>query len=46
MSICHNNVRDFEASFLKKVCADVQIEPPLQPANEDQARVDIRVRGF
>ena len=46
VSIRHNNVRDFEASLLEKVCADVQIEPPLQPVNEDQARVDIRARGF
>ena len=46
MSIRHNNVRDFEASLLRKVCADVQIEPPLQSVNEDQARVDVRARGF
>ena len=46
VSIRHNNVRDFEANLPKKVFADVQIEPPLQPINEDQARVDIRARGF
>ena len=45
-SIRHNNVRDFEARLLRKVCADVQIEPPLQSANEDQARVYVRARGF
>ena len=46
VSIRNNNVRDFEASLLEKVCANVQIEPPLQPVNEDPARVDIRARGF
>ena len=39
-------MRNFEASLLRKVCADVQIEPPLQSVNEDQARVYVRARGF
>ena len=52
----HNDIRDFEAAMLSKVCADVEIEPPLQPiANEvlpkncttsDEARLDVRARGF
>ena len=32
--------------LLQKVFADVKIEPPLQPVNDDQARVDIRARCF
>ena len=27
----HNNIRDFEANLLRKICADVETEPPLQP---------------
>ena len=27
----HNNIRDFEANLLSKICNDVEIEPPLQP---------------
>ena len=27
----HNDIRDFEANLLKRVCNDVEIEPPLQP---------------
>ena len=27
----HNDIRDSEANLLKKVCSDVEIEPPLQP---------------
>ena len=48
--------RDVTASLLKKVCKDVQTEPPLQPVTaerlpqsanrEDGARLDVRVRGF
>ena len=50
----HNDIRDFEAKLLKKVCNDV--EPPLQPLtnghlerrsiNTDSARLDVRARGF
>ena len=39
-------MRDFEAILLKKVCSDVEIEPKLQPVNNDEARLDIRARGF
>ena len=52
----HNNIRDFEANLLKKVCNDVEVEPPLQPINGetftsqvargDESRLDIRARGF
>ena len=52
----HDNLRDFEANLLKTVCNDVEIEPPLQPINGetfatqvakgDEARLDIRARGF
>ena len=55
--IRHNAVRDFLAEQLSDVCADVQVEPPLQPldgetfssqaaATGEQARPDIRARGF
>jgi hypothetical protein len=50
----HNEIRDFEANLLKKVCTDVEIEPPLQQiSNEvvtglsaDGCHPDIRARGF
>ena len=52
----HNNIRDFEANLLAKVCNDVETEPPLQPITTerfsnstlkgDEARPDIRARGF
>lgn len=52
----HNDIRDFEANLLKRVCNDVEIEPPLQPLtnehlergaiNTDSARLDVRARGF
>ena len=51
-----NVIRDFEANLLRKVCNDVEIEPPLQPlknehlergsTNTDSARLDVRARGF
>ena len=52
--IRHNEVRNFEANLLRKVCNDTQIEPPLQSlSNEvvtsltgDGCRPDIRARGF
>ena len=46
VSIRHDTIRDFEANLLKKVCADVEIEPKLQPVNNDEARLDVRARGF
>ena len=52
----HNNVCDFEANLLAKVCIDVEMEPPLQPSTierfsnntlkGDEFRRDIRTRGF
>ena len=52
--IRHNELRDFNAHLLKKVCNDVETEPCLQPVTEgettalsgDHARPDIRARGF
>ena len=52
--IRHNNVRDFEANLLRKVCNDVETEPKLQPLSGeqtsgltgDEARPDIRARGI
>ena len=52
--IRHNEIRDFEANLLKKVCTDTEIEPPLQSlSNEvvdsldgDRCHPDIRARGF
>ena len=48
----HNDIRD----LLKRVCNNVEIEPPLQPLtnkdlergaiNTDSARLDVRARGF
>ena len=50
--IRHNELRDFEANLLNKVCNDVEIEPKLQPLegeqmtastiDDDEARLDIR----
>ena len=53
VTIRHNNIRDFEASLMKKVHSDVEIEPPLQVLtgeivnglSGDNARPDIRARG-
>ena len=53
----HDDVRDVLASMLKDVCADVEVEPSLQPLSgesfryrstlrDDDAHPDIRVRGF
>ena len=54
--IRHNDIRDFEAGLLSKVCSDVETKPALQPVtNEtlqtgniigDEARLDIRARGL
>ena len=54
--IRHNELRNFEANLLNKVCNDVEIEPRLQPLegeqmtastiDGDEARLDIRARGF
>ena len=46
VTIRHNNIRDFESNLLKKVCNDVELEPKLIPVNDDEARLDIRARGF
>ena len=46
VSIRHDSLRNFETNLLKKVCNDVEIEPKLQPVNNDEARLDIRARGF
>ena len=53
----HNNIRDIVAEALAEVCTDVEREPTLLPlsgeviplrtaAREDDARVDVRARGF
>ena len=50
----HNNIRDFEANLMKKICNDVEVEPRLQPLEGeainglegDEARPDIRARGL
>ena len=52
----HNNIRDFEANLLSKVCTDVEIEPILLPTTREvlqngtnqsnEARLDVRARGF
>ena len=34
--IRHNELRDFEANLLNKVCTDVEIEPRLQPLEGEQ----------
>ena len=54
--IRHDEIRNFNADLLKKLCNDVQVEPQLQPYNgeqvssgsvtRDEARLDIRARGF
>ena len=31
VTIRHNNIRDYEASLLSKIAADVEVEPELQP---------------
>ena len=57
LHVCHNEIRDITAEWLKRVCHDVAIEPPLQPltgenvvpatANrQDDARADIHAHGF
>ena len=56
ITIRHNEVRDFEAGLLSKVCVDVEIEPSLTPVEGEQlhpsaiagddARLDVRARGF
>ena len=57
MSLRHNELRNIIALMLKSVCKDVIAEPSLQPLTgedlqevstitEDEARLDIRARGF
>ena len=55
-TIRHNELRDTFSELLREVCTEVVIEPPLQPLSgeclprsankEDNARLDIRARGF
>lgn len=56
-SIRHNEVRDLTADLLSEVCHDVEVEPNLQPLNDetfqyktsntqDGARLDISMNGF
>ena len=53
----HNEIRDITAQCLTEVCTDVEKEPQLQSLSgeiipqrkgnkQDDARVDIRARGF
>ena len=52
----HDNLRDFVAQLLEKVCNDVETEPHLQPVagqrfkpsanTSDEARSDCRARGY
>ncbi len=52
----HNDTRDLIAGLIAEVCPDVSTEPRLQPLSgerlppsankEDEARLDIRARGF
>ena len=50
----HNNIRDFEANLLSKVCNDVETEPRLLPLDGevvggvtgDDARPDIRAKSI
>ena len=52
----HDNLRDFFAKLLEKVCNDVETEPHLQPVGgqrfkpsvniSDEARSDVRARGY
>ena len=52
----HNELRDFTAALMKKICTDVLTELELQPVSgedltrsanvADAARLDIRARGF
>ena len=50
----HNNIRDFEANLLRKVCVDVETEPQLQPLDGenvigltgDESKPDVRARGI
>ena len=52
----HNEIRDVEASLLREVCRDVQVEPALIPLNgqqfhasanhSDNARLDVSARGL
>ena len=55
-SLRHNETRDLLAGLFAEVCSDVCVEPRLQPLSgeslpasakkDDEARLDIRVRGF
>ena len=36
--IRHNDIRDFEANLLSKICSDVELEPALQPVTDENTR--------
>ena len=55
--IRHNDLRDLTANMMSEVCKDTETEPKLTPLsgeelqgrtsnNSNEARVDIRIRGF
>ena len=46
ISMRHNSIRNFKANLIKKVCTDVEIKSKLQPVNNNDARLDVRTRGF
>ena len=57
ISIQHNDLCDLTANVMSEVCKDTEIEPKLTPLygeelqgrtsnNSNEARVDIRTRGF
>ena len=57
ISIQHNDLRDLTANVMSEVSKDTEIEPKLTPLygeelqgrtsnNSNEARVDIRTRGF
>ena len=56
LSLRHNEIRDLTANLLKETCANVTIEPGLQPVTgevlprsanqDDEARVEIKAKGF
>ena len=55
--VCHNELRDLTAAWLREVCHDVAVDSPLQPLsgesippttaiNGDDDQEDIHARGF
>ena len=53
VTICHNNIRDYETNLLAKIHTDVETEPRIQPIEGeivngilgDNAIPDVRARG-